>query len=199
VVWTAGHCVYGHDPTIGGTQTWHRRWVFIPGYWRNPVTRFQYRPYGTWTAKQLFATAQYIKGRNSGRDRVNYDEGAVVLRPNFNGTVAGTVGSRGITFYQPYRQYYRSFGYPGYKGCCLKEADSWFQGNDSATAGDGPLTQWIKSDLGGGASGGGWVIGADPGWVDGLNSYSRPSTPGRVYGPYFGTAARALYQYVRKR
>ena len=199
IVESENHCVYGHDPTISGAQTWARHWIFIPGYWRNIVTKFQYRPYGTWTAKKLFATAQWVKGRNNDRNWSNYDEGAVILYPNVNGTVAGAVGSRGITFYQPYKQYYHSFGYPGYNGCCLKEADSWFQGYDPDTEGDGPTTQWINSDLTAGSSGGGWVIGAGAGWVDGLNSYAKRSTPGRVYGPYFGNAARSLYQYVRRR
>lgn len=200
---TAGHCVYGHDPNKDtGAQVWDRYWTFIPGYYRNPTTGAQYRPYGTWNAKKLYSTTQWVNGRNSGTNWWNYDEAAVVLKPNSNGNVETRVGSRSITWNQQYQQYFRSFGYPEYYGCCLKEADSWYQGYDPNTVGHGPATMWINSDLVGGSSGGAWVIfansGNTPGYVDGVNSYSYGSTP-RMYSPYFGTVLGQLYNYVRNR
>jgi hypothetical protein len=196
---TAGHCVFGHDPNKdSGAQVWDRNWIFIPGYHRNPSTGQQYRPYGTWSAKKLYSTNQWVNGRTNNTNWWNYDEGAVVVWPNSNGNVETRVGSRSITWNQQYNQYYRSFGYPGYYGCCLKEADSWYQGYDPNTSGHGPVTLWINSDLAGGSSGGAWVVGGSAGYVDGLNSYSYGSSP-RMYSPYFGNVLGQLYNYVRNR
>jgi hypothetical protein len=62
LVITAGHCVHEGRHWMGS------KWVFVPGY------HFGQRPFGTFVAKWLGSTPQWIESENS-----NYDVGAAVV------------------------------------------------------------------------------------------------------------------------
>lgn len=194
VVVTAGHCVY--DEIVGRFAT---DWMFVPGY------RDGSRPYGTWVAARLATTSQF---RSSGSLR--YDVGIAVMRRNSNGRgIQDRVGARGIAFNQPRNQVYRAFGYPArgeFDGRRLYRCDSPYEGADRSFPPPRPLR--IDCDMTAGSSGGGWVVGNR--FVTSLVSYAYECTPallfpcesseeGKLFGPYFGNAVRALYRTNRGR
>ena len=179
LVISAGHCV--HE---GGQFATH--WIFVPGY------RDGAEPFGEWPARTLRSTGPWIASEN-----ISFDIGAATVARDGEGRgLQNLVGARGIGFDQPRDQTYESFGYPAeppFDGERLLACRSRWQGDDSST--DPPRTMSIDCDMNGGASGGGWV---SDGIVLSLNSYC----PGiltcigstTLFGPYFGAAARDLYQ-----
>ena len=82
VVFTAGHCVL--TKATGPA----RKWVFVPGYHHGE------RPFGTFTAKWLGTTRQWLASEN-----FNFDVGAAVVCRNERGQrLAAAVGGDGIAW-----------------------------------------------------------------------------------------------------
>jgi V8-like Glu-specific endopeptidase len=181
-VFTAGHCIH-YD------ATWSTNFAFVPGY------RNGNRPYGTWAATGESAPSQWVTSEN-----FSYDVGAAVVAENGSGqSLEEVIGARGILFNQPVSGAVRSHGYPAqspFDGSKLRYCDSTLGHHDPFTS--APQTMGIGCDMNGGSSGGGWVIddGGD-GAVISVNSYTRLTTPEVMYGPYFGSAAKALYDSVK--
>ncbi len=184
LVVSAGHCVYGEGE-------WATNWLFVPGY------RDGAAPYGRWTATALRAPDAWVPEEN-----ISFDIGMATVARNSRGQgLQNVVGARGIGFDQPRDQLYMSFGYPAeppFDGESLQACRSRYGGDDDST--DPPRTMFIDCDMNAGASGGGWV--AD-GVLLSLNSYCVglliACTAPRLYGPYFGAAARGLYEQSRGR
>lgn len=189
LVWTAGHCVDGSDAGAGFATNWQ----FVPGY-RNGE-----RPFGTWPATALLTTDRW-------RDQadVRLDLGAALLARDGEGRgIEDVLGARQIAFNQGREAPVSVFGYPAqanllsvpprieFDGERLFRCDSPVTGDDSPP-GEGPSTVQVGCDMTAGASGGGWVI--DGGRVNGLTSYTYVGDGSHLYGPYFGSAARALYE-----
>jgi V8-like Glu-specific endopeptidase len=182
VVLTAGHCVH----TGGSAGTWVTNWAFVPGYDHGE------EPFGVWTAERLATTAAWASERN-----FRFDIGAAVVAPNSAAQpIASVVGARGIAFDLGRGLVYDAYGYPvgsPYDGhsqvICSGPADT----SDPYAPGSGPDPLGIACNMGGGASGGGWVT---DGYVNSVNSYLLGDRPGTVFGPYFGAEARALYLEV---
>jgi V8-like Glu-specific endopeptidase len=176
VIFSAGHCAVD-----GGV--WSTNVAFVPGY-HNGV-----RPYGTFVATKLYSVNAWINNEN-----FSFDMSAAVL----GGTrkVANVVGSRGIKWNLPRQQNFVSFGYPAglpFNGETLWSCPSPYHGQDPTTS--NPRTQWITCNMTGGSSGGGWIVqGA---YLNSVNSYGYTTQPNRMYGPYFGGAARNLYNAVK--
>ncbi len=182
---TAGHCVHYQG-------TWSTNFAFVPGY------RNGNRPYGIWAAPNaaLAAPSQWVSSGDTG---FSYDVGAAVVAENGSGqALEEVVGGRGILFNQPVSGAVRSRGYPAqspFDGEKLRYCDSNLGYRDPFTS--NPQTMGIGCDMNGGSSGGGWVIDdSGNGAVISVNSYTRSDTPEMMYGPYFGSAAAALYDYV---
>jgi RTX calcium-binding nonapeptide repeat (4 copies) len=188
VVWTAGHCVNGADIGLGFATNW----MFVPGY------REGQTPYGSWTASELMTT----DGWKDGAD-LRADVGAAILERDSEGRgVQDVVGARGIAFNQSRSQTFDAYGFPAvdpntpllppnFDGEHLFHCRSGRAAND-APPGAGPETMEIDCDMTAGASGGGWVI--DGGYVNSVTSYGYEFDPSHLFGPYFGSAAKRLYE-----
>jgi hypothetical protein len=192
VVWTAGHCV--HNGRSGGG--FHRNWVFVPAYASsccNPISR----PYGTWTARTLNTRPGWASSSN-----LRQDLGAAVMNLRNGQRLANVVGGQGLRLNSARQQSYSSFGYPAqspFNGLSQFRCNSSFLANDFPP-GAGPATMMIHCNMTGGSSGGGWLtsIGANGiGFVTSVNSYGYSNLPDRMFGPYQGSEASALYNRVR--
>jgi V8-like Glu-specific endopeptidase len=182
VLMTAGHCVHA-----GGKKgPWASHFVFAPGY------QDKLAPFGTWTAKRLFTTKGWRK-----RARFADDIGAARLNPNPAGqAVESVVGSRGIAFNLPRAQTYRAYGYPvdpvpKFDGESLWVCDSQFGYTDPYPEPRGIPQSGIGCDMGGGSSGGSWVIG--DAYVNSSNSFGYAFIENVLFGPYYGNLAAKVY------
>lgn len=176
-VMTAGHCVKL-------TGAFHTNWVFAPAY-NNGNT-----PYGVWTARLLRATPQWVASED-----INYDVGAAVVNTLNGQSLTDVVGAQGIAFNQPRSvPSMHAFGYPAvppYDGTRLIYCS-------------GPTFPALLSnglgllcDMTGGASGGPWLLNFNAatgtGTQNSVNSYKINGISALMFGPYFGTDARNLY------
>jgi V8-like Glu-specific endopeptidase len=180
VVFTAGHCVYDE-----GRWSAHR-WVFVPGYHHGE------RPFGTFTARWLGTTPQWLASEN-----FNFDVGAAVVGRNERGQrLAEAVGGDGIAWNRPLGQVFDVYGYPvarpfngGTLQLCRQAA---YEGHDIGSfLSPGPLDLAVPCEVSPGGSGGGWVIDGDV--LNGVtsNGYSEDATTD--YGPYFGKEVARLF------
>jgi hypothetical protein len=172
-VWTAGHCVNN------GAGTFHTNWSFVPAY-RNGS-----RPYGTWTARNLWTTSGWHNGGDFG-----VDLGAAAVNTSGGSTLTSVTGGRGITFNYARQQAYQSWGYPAappFTGGLSWICDSEWATDDTSSS---PATIGIGCDMTGGSSGGGWIVGNS---VASVNSYGYTNQPNVMYGPYQSSAAQSLY------
>ncbi len=203
LVLTAGHCVY-----FGQFVT---KWIFRPGYHDGSS------PFGTWTAKQLLAPGGWTSSFDCPEDPENncpnfdFDVGMAVTFEKGGEGLENAVGARGIAFNQPRNATYSAYGYPAEPNLLVVPPQyfgaptplgpfgekQWrcvspYAGDDSPDRlRGGPAPMRIGCDMTGGSSGGGWVVGND---VRGLNSYGYSDQPEHLYGPYFGTEVKCLYQ-----
>ncbi|PKK13391.1 serine protease [uncultured Thermomonospora sp.] len=176
---TAGHCVKSQG-------TWHTNWVFVPGY------RDGEQPYGVWTARRTFATAQWSVLEDFG-----HDIGAAVVNALGGRRLVDVVGGQGIAFHQPREQNMYAFGYPvqqPYTG-------QWLAYCSGRTFEVSPISQamGMPCNLTRGASGGPWLLHFDEssgtGVITSVNSLGLEASGSRyVFGPYFGESARLLYE-----
>ena len=192
---TAGHCVMG-------AHGWAKKWIFVPGYCGACAKRRR-APYGRFPFRRLFTTALWAKNHEC-QCAFAGDIGMVRLARNARGKkVERLVGAMGIAWNQGYNQHFHAFGYPAekipgvaYNGCCLFEADGWYESYESSEYG-GPGAYTIAmapNDMSGGSSGGGWLIAG--GYLNGLNSYGYNGDNYRQYSPYYGPLAKDLYEYA---
>jgi hypothetical protein len=182
VVFTAGHCVHGG----GAGRRYHTNWAFVPGY------RDNVRPYGTWTARQLWT----LNGWSNSGDRT-YDIGAAVMNTDVLGRrIVNRVGGQGIEWNWPLVQFMYQFGYPQrtpFNGERLRYCTG-------TTFSDGGH-EGINCNMTEGASGGPWLDNFDGtfGWLDSVNSWVFWDSNGVRFkwnGPYFGNGAMNLYNAV---
>ncbi|MBM7090999.1 trypsin-like serine peptidase [Streptomyces sp. NPDC014603] len=174
---TAGHCVKYQG-------SWHTNWVFVPGYDNGDA------PYGQWTATRTLTTPQWEASED-----INHDVGAAVVAPLNGRTLTSVVGAQGIQFNGGYSKPMYAFGFPAaspYDGSKLIHCS----GNSSK---DFLFSQdhSLGCNMTGGSSGGPWFTGFDEATGTGLqvsvNSFGYTFLPNRMFGPYFGDVARALY------
>ncbi|NEC25449.1 peptidase [Streptomyces sp. SID8111] len=174
---TAGHCVKYQG-------SWHTNWVFVPGYDNGNA------PYGQWTATRTLTTPQWEASED-----INHDVGAAVVAPLNGRTLTSVVGAQGIQFNGGYSKPMYAFGFPAaspYDGSKLIHCS----GNSSK---DFLFSQdhSLGCNMTGGSSGGPWFTGFDEATGTGLqvsvNSFGYTFLPNRMFGPYFGDVARALY------
>ncbi|MGH8900615.1 MAG: hypothetical protein ACRDYA_02800 [Egibacteraceae bacterium] len=188
-VWTAGHCVHG-----GRGSQFFTNWVFVPAY----SSSFNgHRPYGTWSARQLFTLTEWAVNSNARQDL-----GAVVVNRLNNQRIVDALGGQGIAFNQSRNQNFSAFGYPAespFNSFLQWRCNSSRLGDDFPP-GVGPATLRIHCNMTRGSSGGGWLINIGSnglGFLNGLNSYRYGSTPDNLFGPYHANEALALYNAVR--
>lgn len=173
VVTTAGHCL--HE----GPGSFATNFAFVPAYENGA------EPYGKWTAKELFTTAEWAASGD-----FEYDAGFAVMNTNAGGaSLTDVVGSYPIAFNKARGLQYQSFGYPA-----AAPFDGQTLWSCTGTVKDDPYgatTQGLPCDMTGGSSGGGWITG---GALNSVNSYKYRADSSTMYGPYFGSTIEAVYR-----
>jgi hypothetical protein len=176
-VMTAGHCVKYQG-------SWHTNWVFVPGYDNGQA------PYGQWSATKTLATDQWAASED-----INYDVGAAVVAPLNGKTLSQTVGAQGLKFNGGYNKAMYAFGFPAaapYDGSKLIHC-SGNSSKDFLFSKDHSL----GCNMTGGSSGGPWFESFNESTGTGLqvsvNSFGYTFLPNRMFGPYFGPEAKAVY------
>jgi len=190
-VWTAGHCVNQG----GGSGVWATNWQFVPSFdddmWWNP------RPYGTWTASQLWTRTAWANSSNFAEDM-----GVAIMGMQFGFHIVGYLGGQGLTTSVGNRVWENAFGYP---------AEAPFDGGNLYQCWGTSWPEWeilwwwsetitIPCDMTRGSSGGGWLFNWDGNWgyLNGVNSrIDRIVGPTIMLSPYFDDTAWSLYNATR--
>ncbi|MEU6879339.1 peptidase [Streptomyces sp. NPDC046712] len=174
---TAGHCVKYQG-------AWHTNWVFVPAYDNGSA------PYGQWAATKTLTTPQWEASED-----INYDVGAAVVAPLNGQKLTSVTGAQGIQFNGGYNKPMYAFGFPAaspYDGsklihCAGNSSKDFLFSQDHSLA----------CNMTGGSSGGPWFTGFSEATGTGLqvsvNSFGYTFLPNRMFGPYFGNDAKALY------
>lgn len=177
---TAGHCV-----KLDGA--FHTNWAFVPAYNNGNA------PYGTWTARSLRATPQWVASED-----INYDVGAAVVNQLNGQSLTDVVGGQGVAFNQARGQNMYAFGWPAaapYDGTRMIYCSGRVF---NALISDG---LGMTCDMTGGSSGGPWFLqfseAAGTGLVNSVNSYKINFIPTWMFGPYFGADAQNLYNQAQ--
>jgi V8-like Glu-specific endopeptidase len=188
VVLTAGHCVI--DPETGAVA---ESVIFVPGY------RELNDPFGIFAASSFVTTPEWSSTAGTSDPDEAGDLAMLVLAPSTKTgqSVEATVGSLGIAFEGSREQTYTQWGYPGespYNGEILYSHTTPYAGVDSSyPVAVRPIK--IASDFTAGASGGPWTIGPTSApTVLSLTDYYYEGDPRHLYGAYFGSAARKVYE-----
>ncbi|MEU4211039.1 peptidase [Streptomyces sp. NPDC026206] len=178
-VLTAGHCVKYQG-------SWHTNWVFVPGYHDGQS------PHGRWTATKTMTTPQWSENEQTG---MNFDVGAAVVGPVDGKKLTDVVGAQGLEFNGGYNKAMYSFGFPAaspYDGTRLIHCSGTSSKDFLLTKDHG-----LGCNMTGGSSGGPWFTSFDEATGTGLqssvNSFGYTFLPNRMFGPYFGDEAKALY------
>lgn len=185
-IWTAGHCVHPGD---GSPNGWYTHWIFIPAY------KDDVRPYGTWQAFYTYTTDQWMNSED-----IRYDYAVVIVKPLNGKTIRQTVGALGFTWNQALNLPRVAMGYP-------MNAPN-FNGErqvvtDASTAFSDPKFQFpapigIASTMGGGTSGGPWMLNHETdtnpthNLLNGNSSYLYTGYR-YIFSPYFGEVAKTMY------
>ncbi|MEU9862802.1 peptidase [Streptomyces sp. NPDC047971] len=174
---TAGHCVKYQG-------SWHTNWVFVPAYDNGNA------PYGQWAATKTLTTPQWEASED-----INYDVGAAVVAPLNGQKLTSVTGAQGIQFNGGYNKPMYAFGFPAaspYDGsklihCAGNSSKDFLFSQDHS----------LGCNMTGGSSGGPWFSGFSETTGTGLqvsvNSFGYTFLPNRMFGPYFGNDAKALY------
>jgi hypothetical protein len=189
VVLTAGHCVI--DAETGAVA---REVIFVPGY------RERVAPFGIWAASSWVTTPEWSSTAGTRDPDEAGDMAMLVLEPNANtgASVEATVGALSIAFEEPREQTYTQWGYPAEapypEGQILYSHTTPYAGVDPFYPRSVAPVR-IASDFTAGASGGPWTIGPTSApTVLSLTDYFYEFDPGHLYGAYFGSAARQVYE-----
>jgi hypothetical protein len=188
-VWTAGHCV-----NAGSGGGWAYNWQFVPAYNSASATP---RPYGTWTANQLWTTGAW----NSSSD-FTADMGVAIMGTNFGYHIVNYLGGQGLRVNAGKNVWENAFGYP---------AEAPFGGGQLYRCYGWSSPEWtflwvtsdtikIPCDMTRGSSGGAWLHDWDGNWgyLNGLNSrIDRIVGPTIMLSPYFDDTALSLYNTTR--
>lgn len=195
MVSTAGHCV--HDLWLG----WAKNVVVVPAF-KSRTSGPQQRPFGTWRARRLTTTGEWRYFENFSRD-LGYIN---VFRRNGR-TIVGRVGGLGTKFGTQRDRVVSPRGYPAappFPGTtqryCGPSRPSVLNHRPMPAFRPGPTTMGAACDMTPGSSGGAWtgMWGGRPFQVS-VNSYQTGDDFNTLYGPYFGGAAKGLFNHAARR
>jgi len=185
-IWTAGHCLHAGN---GSTDGWVDKAIFVPAYKDGNA------PYGQWPVKsKIVRTAWYRNGS------LCEDMGGAILHEKDGQKLHNVVGWLGFAWNWSRVQHWHAMGYPAegsdFDGQSMMETESSFAYNGSRSC--SPQTVAIGSNQTGGCSGGPWIWRFGGGnYVFGHNSYRYTSRPEEMKSPYFGDAAKSLYNALK--
>lgn len=188
-IWTAGHCVHAGNNNPSG---WSTNVVFVPAYKDGNA------PYGQWPAKQLLVrTVWYKNGIPKG---LAEDMGGAILYKQGGKKISQRVGWLGFAWNWSRVQHWLSIGYPAappFNGRRMQIAAGSYAYNGNVGASPAPVG--MGNDLTGGSSGGPWIWRFGTGNnLNGNNSYRRSTKPKEMFSPYFGNAAKSLFDALKK-
>ena len=185
LVVTAGHCVKD------GMGEWAANWQFVPGYRTGGG-----HPYGQYAARRMFVTGPWAHSADD-----SYDMGMVALTTADSRHVTDVVGAQEIAFNGSRGGQTFGFGYPAdppYNGEHLVYCAGRLHGDPYKQTRD----QGLGCDMTAGSSGGPWLSGFDPatgtGKITSLSSFKYSDDQRTMYGPYFGDAAKALFDTAQR-
>lgn len=184
LVVTAGHCAHN------GKDGWAENWIFVPGY------RDGAGPAGGFTARRMFVPDQWSK---AGDD--DYDVSMVALATSEGKHVADAVGAHPIAFDQPRGRQAYGFGYPA-SGRYNGERLAYCSGRPHSDPHGVTSAQGLRCDMTQGSSGGPWLSkfdsGSGAGVVTSVSSFKYADDGATMYGPYFGSSIRRLYNQAQR-
>jgi len=186
---TAGHCVHAGNNSSKG---WSTDVVFVPAYKDGNA------PFGQWPAAYSTTRIQWYKhGISKG---LSEDIGGCILRKQNGKTISQRVGWLGFAWNWSRNQHWLSHGYPAappFNGSRMQINAGSYAYNGSVGASPAPVG--MGNDLTGGSSGGPWIWRFGSGnYVNGVNSYRRSNKPKEMFSPYFGNAAKSLFDVLKK-
>ena len=184
-IWTAGHCIHKGDNSQNG---WSSDVYFAPAY-KNGVT-----PFGVWSASYLTT-----KGLWSDYGDLRCDMAGAVLNQWNNQTISEVVGSLGFAYNQDSDLHWLNLGYPSsapFDGKTQQICAGSFAYTDSSMPSPSPIS--MGCDMTQGSSGGPWILSfsgkvGQTNFLNGNNSYRYSFHPKELFSPYFGDAAKSLY------
>ncbi|MCW2939859.1 MAG: hypothetical protein JWN00_2844 [Actinomycetia bacterium] len=184
VVVTAGHCAKN------GTGAWATNWIFVPGY------RDGSGPYGGFTARRMYVPDQW-----SGAANDDDDVAMVAVGTTGGRHVQDAAGAEAIAFGGPRGREVYAFGYPA-EGRYDGERLAYCSGRPHDDPRGLTSSQGLHCDMTQGSSGGAWLAGFDPatgtGTVVSVSSFKYADDGTTMYGPYFGTTVRRLYDQAQR-
>jgi hypothetical protein len=213
VVMTAAHCAVdaGSCPKATNCRP-HQNWIFIPSFRADKRCDGETGPgcpYGRFAAQRLFTPDQWL---TEGSHR--YDVAAVVVEARDNLLLTDEAGDVIVTFNaEPKRLVhaaYALFGYP--EGASFKDRlwacvnrrtgrdqsrYEWFRGFERTGAEPGPAELATGCNMTAGADGGPWLTPLASGRT-GLVTVTSFGADDRLSGPYFGDAARQLFELANQ-
>lgn len=185
-VLTAGHCVYNDE-----ANRYHTNVVVVPQY--NNGTS----PFGSFQATSLVTTEGWKDSDYA------YDLGLVQTANKNGNKISFYTGFLGGKWNVTPVQHFTIIGYPAgrpFNGQTQQICQASYADGDATTS---PEANGAGCDLTGGASGGPWITkfsgkAGGSNQVNGVTSYGYSGQPKELYAPYFGGAAKNMWDYARR-
>ncbi|MBK8046134.1 MAG: hypothetical protein IPK16_02770 [Anaerolineales bacterium] len=181
-VWTAGHCVY----TPG--EGFNKNMIFVPAY-RNGA-----KPYGAFAVLSRATLRGWTGGKAA------FDLGMLAVADVNNLKVSDWVGNLGFRYNAASTQLLHFAGYPDRIGRSqFLIACSTVTNRREPLEGPDPIG--VGCDMDGGADGAPGLSAFAPNksgavnYVNSIFSHVAPATPNLLYGVYFDTGAKGLYDW----
>ncbi|MFC1922288.1 trypsin-like serine peptidase [Chloroflexota bacterium] len=196
-VWTAGHCIHTGDGTEGG---WSEDVIFVPAYKNGEA------PFGVWTAYNTWTKGSWYSSKD-----LRFDMGGAVLNTNSSGKmISQVVGNLGFSYnLNSSIELWFNFGYPSeapFDGrwqyiCTGPFAYDDPVGPNLNTPWSPPYPVGMGCDMTRGSSGGPWIkdfsgVAGSANFLNGNTSYRHLSNPEELFSPYFGDAAKTLWNQL---
>ncbi len=184
-IWTAGHCIHKGDDSEFG---WSKNIVFAPAY-KNGST-----PFGVWSASYITTKGFWFEFGD-----LRYDMAGAVLNEWNNQTISEAVGSLGFVSNYENSPHWLNMGYPSappFDGKTQQICAASFAYADTSMPAPSPVA--MGCDMTRGSSGGPWILSfsgqaGGTNFLNGNNSYRYTFHPQELFSPYFGDAAKFLY------
>ena len=184
-IWTAGHCIHRGDNSQNG---WSYNVVFAPAYKNGNY------PFGVWSASYLTTKGAWFEFGD-----LRYDMAGAVLNEWNNQTISDVVGSLGFAYNQDSGLHWLNIGYPSaapFDGKTQQLCAGSFAYADTSVPAPFPVA--MGCDMTQGSSGGPWILNfsgqfGQTNFLNGNNSYRYSYHPKELFSPYFGSAAKSLF------
>ncbi|MFN2233862.1 MAG: trypsin-like serine peptidase, partial [Anaerolineales bacterium] len=184
-IWTAGHCIHKGDGSIAG---WSSNMVFVPAY------KNGFAPLGIWSVYHITTKGSWFEFGD-----LRFDMGGALLNEYYGQSISEYVGSLGFAYNMENSLHWLNMGYPSsapFDGQTQQICAGSFAYADTSMPAPSPVA--MGCDMTGGSSGGPWILNfsgqaGGTNYLNGNNSYRYTMHPQELFSPYFGDAAKLLY------